>query len=313
MLLSTVRTRTDLDGFTAILRPSNAKVTVTGRGLFTATITRMELHDLWMQRAISGLTWINSARTTLDRHGMLFATEPGPGIVWQGAPLEANDIALSGGGQNYCHVVPANSHWGGMSLPSETVARAFRALVGRDALSPNTLTIRTTPSAMARLRYLHATAGHLAEQAPRVVANAKVARRLEASLREAMIGCMAGSGARDDRAAVGRHDTIMRRLRAVLHDDAEEEAGLSELCASVGVSARTLRACCHEYLGMGPKRFLTLRRLHRARRALQDAPPTATVTEIATSLGFWELGRFSVEYRRHFGESPSVTLCRAPR
>jgi AraC-like DNA-binding protein len=37
---------------------------------------------------------------------------------------------------------------------------------------------------------------------------------------------------------------------------------------------------------------------------------TATVTEIATTHGFWELGRFSVEYRGLFGESPSTSLRR---
>jgi AraC-like DNA-binding protein len=33
-----------------------------------------------------------------------------------------------------------------------------------------------------------------------------------------------------------------------------------------------------------------------------------TVKEIATGFGFLELGRFSVEYRKVFGESPSQTL-----
>jgi AraC-like DNA-binding protein len=36
-----------------------------------------------------------------------------------------------------------------------------------------------------------------------------------------------------------------------------------------------------------------------------------TVTEIATGFGFVELGRFSVEYRKIFGESPSQTLHQA--
>jgi AraC-like DNA-binding protein len=53
--------------------------------------------------------------------------------------------------------------------------------------------------------------------------------------------------------------------------------------------------------------------MHLARRALLRADPAAaTVTGIATDHGFWELGRFSVEYRALFGEMPSASLRRAP-
>jgi AraC-like DNA-binding protein len=52
-----------------------------------------------------------------------------------------------------------------------------------------------------------------------------------------------------------------------------------------------------------------LRRMHLARLALMQADPAvATVTQIATDVGFWELGRFSVQYKWLFGESPSATL-----
>jgi AraC-like DNA-binding protein len=78
-----------------------------------------------------------------------------------------------------------------------------------------------------------------------------------------------------------------------------------------GVSDRTLRICCQEHLGMGPIRYMWLRRMHLAHQALTRADrSTATVTEIATHFGFCELGRFSVEYRGLFGELPSASLRR---
>jgi len=52
--------------------------------------------------------------------------------------------------------------------------------------------------------------------------------------------------------------------------------------------------------------------MNLARRALSRADSArTTVTAIALDHGFGELGRFSVQYRRLFGESPSETLRRA--
>ena len=46
----------------------------------------------------------------------------------------------------------------------------------------------------------------------------------------------------------------------------------------------------------------------RARADLLDASPVETVNDIAWRWGFRNMGRFSVEYRRLFGERPSETM-----
>ena len=89
----------------------------------------------------------------------------------------------------------------------------------------------------------------------------------------------------------------------------DEPLHMSALCRTLAVSERTLRKAFHKIHGLPPCRRLRMLRLAKARRALLSADSRrVTVTEIATGFGFVELGRFSVEYRKMFGETPSQTL-----
>jgi transcriptional regulator GlxA family with amidase domain len=88
-----------------------------------------------------------------------------------------------------------------------------------------------------------------------------------------------------------------------------EPLHISALCVALVVSERTLRKAFHNAYGLPPCRHLRRLRLSQARQALLCADCTrVTVTEIATGFGFVELGRFSVEYRKMYGETPSQTL-----
>ena len=94
----------------------------------------------------------------------------------------------------------------------------------------------------------------------------------------------------------------------------DESIHISALCRTLAVSERTLRKAFHRIHGLPPCRHLRMLRLSQARRALLSADCRLTsVTEIATCFSFVELGRFSVEYKKVFGESPSQTLHHASR
>jgi AraC-like DNA-binding protein len=173
--------------------------------------------------------------------------------------------------------------------------------------------VNSPPGALARLRRVHAAAGRLAEDAPEIIANPDAARRLEQALTEAFVECLDHRHELPDRSAQGQHAIIMRRFRRVLEENPEQPIYIPEICKAIRVAERTLRVCCHEHLGMSPKRYPVLRRMHLARRALRAAAPEATsVTDAAMRYGFWQLGRFAGEYRSLFGETPSATLHRQP-
>jgi len=173
----------------------------------------------------------------------------------------------------------------------------------------NDVTITPVPEAMGRLHRLTKAAAGLAEDAPAVLGHPEAARGLEQALIGAMVDCLSSAGPNEDRTTLRQHAAIMRRFHEAIERHGNEPLYVPEVCEEIGASERTLRTCCQEHLGTGPKHFLLLRRMNMVRRDLQYAASgETTVTEIATRYGFWQFGRFAVAYKALFEESPSATL-----
>src|SRR6266568_803357 len=90
----------------------------------------------------------------------------------------------------------------------------------------------------------------------------------------------------------------------------EHDWSVTGLAAAASVSARTLQRQFRVFLGKTPSVALREIRFERARRELLQGLPDTKVTDIALRCGFPHGGRFSVEYRRRYGETPSQTLKR---
>jgi AraC-like DNA-binding protein len=311
---SAVRTFTDPDDYAASIRATRAELTVIGRGRFTARLTRIDLHRLWMQRFFDNLPRVGHSAAQTGRAIISFRTEPGPSLLWSGVEMRSTDITRHSEGRNSFQRSSGSACWGAMSLPVEDMASVGAAMAGYDLTPPHDpLLITPPPAAMARLQRLHAAAGRLAVEAPEIIADPEAARGLEQALIEAMVCCLGAGEVGEDSVARRQHELIMRRFRRVLEENPDEPLYLPGICKAIGVSDRTLRRCCQEHLGMGPKRCLLLRRMHLARRALRESSPIeATVAKTATQCGFWHFGRFAGAYQALFGETPSATLHRPP-
>ena len=311
---SAVRTFTDPDDYAAAIRATRAELTVTARGRFTARLTRIDLHLLWMQRFSENLPRIVNSANVSGRAIIWFRTRPGPGARANGVEMLPTNLIRFSEAQNYFSQSSGSACWGAMSLSVEDMASVGSAMAGCDIVPPkDALTVSPRPSAMARLQRLHAAAGRLAEEAPEIIADPDAARGLEQALIEAMVACLGKGEIGEDSVAQRHHMLVMRRFRRVVEENPTEPLYMPEICRAIQVSSRTLRACCQEHLGMGPKQYLLLRRMHLARRTLREtAAGGATVTEIASGYGFWHFGRFAGAYRSLFGEMPSETLHRSP-
>jgi AraC-like DNA-binding protein len=311
---SAVRSFADPDDYAASIRAATARLTITGRGEFDGKLVRIDLHNLWMQRFSENLPCVWHLTNVARRAVVASRAQPGPNTLMDGKEIGQSDIVRLSDADYSVSRSPGRRSAGSMSLPVDVIAAVGAALVGRDLTPPRDAELITPdPLALARLKRLHETAGDLAEHAPAVIANPGAARGLEQALIGAMVGCIGAGEAHEDRTALRQHAIIMRRFHRVVEEHLDEPLYIPELCTEIGVSERTLRVCCQEQLGVSPKRFLLLRRMHLARRDLREsASKGTTVTEIATRYGFWQLGRFAGEYRALFGELPSAMLAYPP-
>jgi AraC-like DNA-binding protein/TolB-like protein len=85
---------------------------------------------------------------------------------------------------------------------------------------------------------------------------------------------------------------------------------LTELAAIAGVSGRTLQRQFLTFVGKTPRAVLREIGLECARRELLQGMPDIKIMDVALRSGFPHFGRFSIAYRRRYGETPSQTLKR---
>jgi AraC-like DNA-binding protein len=308
-----IQTFSDPDEYQSSIRATDVSVLLTGSGPFQVKLTLMNLHRLWMRSGASSQPYIMQGAWTNERCVVSFLVgDDRRPYHHNGLSLPPGSMLINPSGAEF-YRRSTGRRAGSMSLARDDLATAGITLIGRELTAPAATQMVQPPlQLMSRLLHLYEAAEHLTETVPDILLHPEVARAMEDALVRAMVACMAeGEPVGSDNVG-GRRTPVMQRLERVLEENLDRPLYVSEICAAIGVTDRTLRLHCQEVLGTSPHRYLWLRRMHQARRALSRADvAVTTVTQIATDHGFWELGRFSVAYGRLFGEAPSATLRRA--
>ena len=300
--------------FQAAISTADLELLPTARGEFRAELTKVCMDQLWMQRFYQNLPLVNAGAMKRGRRVFTFFTSAEPQAMRHcGMDVLSGDIVVN----NFDEIhqqTNAEFRLGSMSLTIRALDAACKAITGREfSGSPLKHLVRPNAALTSRLSKLHEMVGQIATTLPELLEVPEAARSLEQQLIHILVRCLTEGVSVQITGGGRHHDEIISRFEEYLEAHPNMPLYLPEVCAAIGAAERTLRMVCEEHLGMGPIRYLALRRMNLVRRALVRANSSkSTVTRIATDHGFWELGRFSVNYRALFGETPSVTLQRLP-
>ncbi len=226
-----------------------------------------------------------------------------------GVPLEDGVVMTIAGGTDIAASIRPGVAYSTAVLPIDVWADIVGTATGDDAPSRLPRAIRMQPAvatrhaarlgtALACFDALHAPASaempaalvdYLGSAAAALAGTASLDLHLDRSLRARL------------RQASRAEDFIQANL--------EQPLPIQRICREVGVSRRQLEYAFHTAFGVGPGEYIRLARLNEARRRLQTARVDGrTVTQVALDAGVSHLGRFAVNYRRLFGETPQQTL-----
>lgn len=280
------------------------------RGRFRGVVQQARLSATRLDRGCYNLPVLTRGPLAPDALTFGYFVHAPEGGVLNGRPVRSGDVAaLAEGGELRFRHAPG-TEWIAFHVPRPVFERLGVAvpgeLHGMQAVSAD----HRQALALAMRELLPAFDG--------TASAAQLSMGLECA-QEALIACCArildGLGRKGALPPLSLPERvrIVRRAEEYMDAHLAEPVRVDSLCLAAGTSLRGLERAFLAVYGLGPKRYLTLRRLLRARRELRRADTAATVTDVALRWGFLHLGRFAADYRAQFGETPSETMRQARR
>jgi AraC family transcriptional regulator of adaptative response / DNA-3-methyladenine glycosylase II len=95
---------------------------------------------------------------------------------------------------------------------------------------------------------------------------------------------------------------VVRRALRLIEDGALDEASVDDLATGLGIGPRHLHRLFMQHVGASPVTVAQTRRLHFAKRLLDDT--SLPITQIALAAGFGSLRRFNAAFQRVYRRSP---------
>jgi AraC family ethanolamine operon transcriptional activator len=236
------------------------------------------------------------------------------GVRWCDRALSDQDVTSFASGGDY-HAVSGPSFAGhGISLSEERIAEVAATLedVRLDALleADGARVTSCDPAALTELRNTLRRVGEACASLPSAELARGLQDELESEIPVRLLRALVSARDEVSPPSFGARELAIRRALPYIEAHRDSLITVADLCRVTRLSRRTLLYAFKEHFGVSPKAYLTAIRLDGVRRDLIPCDPLVKVADVANRWGFWHLGQFAADYRRQFGELPSVTLRR---
>lgn len=306
-----------LDSIETLKNPignSQIEIVQLGRGRFSGDILHGQIEDIAFSRGRFSLPVRATGVFSPDRLVIGALLNCSGASRSLGDPVVSGDVLVHPPGSEHDRLYEGAAHFAGLMCDPSELPKLFAAEpeLSDPGFWAKRRHFRFAGRPRASLEALLALlAGRLQHGG---INGAGAAEYWKRSVMEAFVGPAALAPETGREMAVPSSIRIVRDVERYLEENSDRAVHVSELCENVKIKRRTLYRAFDEAVGIGPIDFLRAKRLSMVHLRLRQASPQATgVVEIATELGFLELGRFAQQYRALFGEYPRETLHRNAR
>ena len=277
------------------------------------TIVNFDLLDL--QVGDYGASYISNATTDTERSGLMFKMNMDNQTTCNGYDIERKDFMFYSKNSEHIAIHNGPCKWAYITIKSDYLEDS---LIDRLDIDLDTRPGKSTYLQSQKQIYLDSLyrsineVTELTQTNPDILKDPDILKGMEVTLFNSQALLLANTsstrtGSKD--ITKKSHELIVKESIDFLEANSYEPIHVLDLCNVLNVKLRTLYYAFREFYGISPIKYLRLVRYSKARRDLIDADPEKTsVSDVAARWHFWHFGRFSVEYKSLYGESPSETL-----
>jgi AraC-like DNA-binding protein len=273
---------------------------------FRGRWTTVRADDIVVQFGFAEIAVLRRLRVPADRWAFMAPLAVPAEARWNGHRVRSTDLIVCPPQVDCLAFDPASTRFAIVTIDTHSpLVRLARRLISETPPSP--LAAACGPECFVLRERLTSVREYAERNEPAALAESM------SIVADSLTACLKGAVSRDEDAGAGvSRSRIVSRAEEFFRRHLSEGVSVVQLSTIAGVSERSLRNAFYDVYTTSPKRYLKLWQLHQVRRALRAAHVrTATVTEVATGHGFYELGRFAGAYKSLFGEAPSETLSKA--